>query len=99
MIDPHIINPGGLTMKPTILAFAAFVLSTQAHAMFISPDQIYTTIKCEGKVTVPDLSLGVEVRQGGIAGLTQVVVSKFFLGHSSINQYYVRVLPAASKAL
>jgi hypothetical protein len=83
----------------TILVAMVLALGTQAHAEFTGPDAIYTIIKCERAVTVPDLGLSLEVEQGGIAGLTSIRVDEFFIGHNHSAKTYVRQMPIPSKRL
>jgi len=77
----------GEQMKKTILAL---LVSVSAFANAQSADQIYTVFTCQRKVAIPDLGLSVTVREGGIAGMTQVQVRRFFLGHDSQTNYYVQ---------
>ena len=55
-------------------------------------DQINEIIRCQPLVLQPDLGMKVSVLTGGIAGLTQVKISRFFLGHTSTNTYIVKAL-------
>jgi hypothetical protein len=74
-----------MKMILVLLAFAA----AQAQAQIRHPDEILTVLKCERAVNIPDLGMSVEVRQGGIAGLTSIEVENFYLGHSTRENYYV----------
>lgn len=74
----------------SIIATLALVLGTQAHAVVTMPDMIYTTIRCERSVDVQDAGLRVEVRSGGLAGLTQVVITEIYEGGSTVHSQYVR---------
>src|SRR5437764_1385437 len=82
----------------TILALI-LASSFQAQARSAGADEIKTIITCERAVNIPDLGLSVIVRQGGIAGLTEVQVRNFFIGHSSIAKYYVQQLPIEPKRM
>jgi hypothetical protein len=74
-----------------ILAATLMSLGLTAHAE--GADQIYTAIKCGPATVVPDLGLSLEVKEGGFAGLTQVQVKRFFLGHTSQTNYDVQQSP------
>ncbi|MGZ3722755.1 MAG: hypothetical protein ACXVA9_07495 [Bdellovibrionales bacterium] len=86
-------------MKTILAMILALGFQAQAKAQSVGADEIKTIITCERAQNVPDLGLSVEVRQGGLAALTEVQVSKFFLGHSTIAKYYVQQLPIRSKHL
>ena len=75
-------------MKNLIATIAAFMAFQTANANY--PDQMYTVLKCGPLVLRPDLGLSVDVTQGGIAGITQVRVQHFFLGHTQTETYVVR---------
>jgi hypothetical protein len=75
----------------TILTAALLTLGLSAHAQ--SADQIYTAIKCGPATVIPDLGLSVEVKEGGLAGATEVVVKHFFMGRTSQTNYYVQQSP------
>ena len=63
-------------------------LSAQAQ----TADQIETIVTCSPLKRVMDLGIEVKVTQGGIAGLTELVVDRYFLGHTSHSTYYVQEL-------
>lgn len=55
-------------------------------------DQIHEIIKCQPLAPRADLAMSLTVSTGGIAGVTQVIVKKFYLGHSSSDTYMVKAL-------
>jgi hypothetical protein len=63
-------------------------LSLHAHAQ--GGDQMLVLMTCKPAHAVPDLGMSLTVSQGGIAGLTQIQVQEFFLGHNTNHTYIVR---------
>lgn len=59
-------------------------------------DQIVDILNCQPLVLRPDVGMSVIVQTGGIAGLTQIQVKKFFLGHSTAKTYIVKALTRPS---
>jgi len=79
-------------MKKLLVSLAAMALTAQAHAEYrLGGDQIYAILNCQPAQTHPDLGMDVSVSQGGIAGLTQITVRRYFVGHSTTRKFYVQV--------
>jgi ribosomal protein RSM22 (predicted rRNA methylase) len=79
-------------MKSVLTAFVlGLALSATARAQMA--DQMITVLKCTNKVVVPDNGLQVVVEEGGIAGLTQIKVTRFFLGRMSEKTYIAKLVP------
>jgi len=79
-------------MKTILLALMTTVALTQtARAeMRIGGDQTRPVLKCQPLALRPDAGMNLIVTEGGLAGLTQVTVSRFFLGHSTSTNYIVK---------
>lgn len=72
----------------------AILMSMSAQAQ--TADQLNTVLKCQPVVLTPDMGLSVTVQQGGFAGLTQLTVRRFFLGHTKTEKFIVRESPASN---
>jgi len=78
----------------SVIALAAMVLGMGFNANAVMPDQMSVVLKCTRAMPVPDIGLSVEVEVGGIAGLTQLHVSRSYLGKVFVKNYIVKqVLP------
>lgn len=76
-------------MKKFLLLTAVVLTGLNAFAI----DELNEIVKCRPAKLVPDAGLSVVVSQGGIAGITQITVNRFFLGHHSISNHIVRQVP------
>lgn len=74
-------------MKAILGALIALTGVT-ANAVY-RPDMQYTTLKCIAAVARPDVTMSVEVIEGGFAGLTELRISRFFEGQGEVNSYIV----------
>lgn len=79
----------------TIIAILTLGTTTQAaqEAFQNGADQMNEIFKCQPLTLRPDQSMQLTVSTGGIAGVTQVRVERFFLGHSSLSTFVVKALP------
>ena len=75
----------------TSIALLSLVVGLSAHAQM--PDQFTKVMQCQPAKAVMDLGVSVTVQKGGFAGLTEVIVKRFFLGHTSSTTYIVNELP------
>ena len=84
-------------MKNLLLtAITILTLGSQAFAFQeayqAGGDQMNEIIKCQPNPLHSDMGMSVSVSTGGIAGLTQVTVERFFGSRSSSNTYIVKAL-------
>ena len=70
----------------TVLSIAFAGITAQAQVA----DQMFEIINCRPTLTRPDLGMSVSIEQGGIAGITQLTVKRFFLGHSNSQTFVVK---------
>lgn len=81
----------------TTIAFMTLTTSISAlayqEAYEVGADQMTEIIKCRPLELRPDLGMQLTVSTGGIADLSQIEVTRFFLGHSSSNTYIVNAAP------
>lgn len=56
-------------------------------------DQLIEIIRCHPLVLHPDMGMKLSVSTGGIAGLTQVAITRFAMGRTFTNTYVVNALP------
>ena len=76
----------------TIIAITTFTSFAKANqdAFQDGADQMTEIIRCQPLKLHPDLSMSVSVATGGIAGLTQVRVQRYFSGYSTVEIYIVK---------
>lgn len=84
------------TLILTTIATLAFGLSAFAsdEAFQQGADQLNEVMRCQSLTVQPDNGLTVTVLTGGIAGLTQVRVERFFIAHREVKTYLVKAIPA-----
>lgn len=78
-----------LLLMTLIAIISSISLTTQAMIP-IHPDEQRDVLICNPLVQRPDLGLQVKLSQGGITGLTQLVVTRYYLGHSTESTYIVQ---------
>ena len=79
-----------LTIATTTRVFAA------DEAFQQGADQMNEIIKCQPLRAMPDMGMQITVATGGIAGVTQVRVERFFLGHTEVTNYIVKAIDLAA---
>lgn len=75
-------------MKQALLVTVMMVLGLTAKAQ--NADMLYTVIECHNAVMMPDNGMTVTVAEGGFAGIPQLTVKHFFLGHTTSDTYMVQ---------
>lgn len=75
-----------------LTTLAALVVVTSASKS-MAADELVDLVKCRPAILTPDLSMSLTLSAGGIAGLTMIKVERFYLGHSTSQNYVVRQLP------
>ena len=85
-------------MKNLFLVFSlsASLLSSAALA---SGDMMVDTIKCQPQEIHPDLGMSLVVSEGGLAGIPQIYITRYFIGYSSNETYLARVQPPEPRRL
>ena len=74
----------------TLIAIISSTSLTIQAMMPIHPDEQRDILICNPLAKSPDLGLQVKLSQGGITGMTQLVVSRYYLGHSTESTYIVQ---------
>lgn len=79
-----------------VTCLAGFLITTTANAaqpaFQTGADQFNEIIRCQPLVLQPDFAMKVTVQTGGIAGLTQIKISRLFHDHTSTQTYTVKAL-------
>lgn len=75
-------------MKKFILSLIVMASGFQASAS--DADQFKVLMTCHPPVARPDLGMQLKVLTGGVAGITMVRITRYFLGHSFVQDYVVR---------
>lgn len=79
-------------MKKVLFAMAALMMmGLSAHAN--TGDQMTTVMTCGPLVAHPDLGMKLTLTKGGLAGMTMIRIERFFLGHSSVENFIVEQMP------
>jgi hypothetical protein len=73
-------------MKTLILTTVALLGMSQAQAA----DQLVTVMKCRPAVLRHDVGMSLEVKEGGFAGIPQIVIKRRLLGRVQTETYMVR---------
>ena len=81
-----------------ILTLGSFAKASD-QAYQTGGDEMTEIIKCQPLNLHPDMGMSVTVSTGGIAGLTQARVERFFLGHTSVENFIVKVAPAEPRRM
>jgi hypothetical protein len=53
-------------------------------------DEMRDVLNCRPAVLHPDLGMALSVSEGGFAGLTQITINRFFLGHHTTENFIVQ---------
>ena len=74
----------------TVFAAITSTTSTSKAMVSIHPDAFRDIMICQPVELRPDMGMEVKVNQGGIAGITQVIITRYFLGHSTTSTHIVK---------
>ncbi|MGZ3691751.1 MAG: hypothetical protein ACXVAX_09615 [Pseudobdellovibrio sp.] len=77
-------------MKQLLLAATLMIAGLTAQAHTPIADGFNTIYSCNPIELHPDLGMNLTVEQGGFAGITQITIKRFFLGHNTTEQYVVK---------
>lgn len=77
----------GRFMKQALLVTVMMVLGLTAKAQ--NADMLYHVIECKPAVLVPDNGMSVSVFEGGFAGIPQMIVKHFYLGHTTSETFFM----------
>jgi hypothetical protein len=76
-----------------IIFIASLMLGLTVNAK-VGGDQMYQVLSCDMIANVQDMFMKVELYQGGISGIPQLQVKRFFMGRPSVfKTYLVREKP------
>lgn len=82
-----------------IMTLSTFKAFASDEAFAAGADQMTEVLRCQPAQARPDAGMSVSLTTGGIAGLTQVRVTRFFLGHSTVENYIVHAIPTNPRQL